>query len=48
VDYTLTELGEAIAARLLDLIDLIQRQMPEVEAARNRYDTTQDTQSPRP
>lgn len=48
VDYTLTELGEAIAARLLDLIDLVQRQMPEVLAARNRYDTTQDAQSHRP
>jgi DNA-binding HxlR family transcriptional regulator len=48
VDYTLTEPGEAIAARLLDLIDLIQRQMPQVVAARNRYDTTQDGQSHRP
>ena len=48
VDYTLTELGEVIAARLLDLIDLVQRQMPEVLTARNRYDTTQDAQSHRP
>jgi DNA-binding HxlR family transcriptional regulator len=48
VDYTLTEPGEAIAVRLLDLIDLVQRQMPEVLAARNRYDTTQDAQSHRP
>jgi DNA-binding HxlR family transcriptional regulator len=48
VDYTLTELGEATAARLLDLIDLVQRQMPEVLAARNRYDTTQDAQNHRP
>ena len=48
VDYTLTELGEVIAARLLDLIDLVQRQMPEVLTARNSYDTTQDAQSHRP
>ncbi|MER7694348.1 helix-turn-helix domain-containing protein [Streptomyces sp. NPDC097610] len=48
VDYTLTELGEATAARLLDLIDLVQRQMPEVLAAQNRYDTTQDAQNHRP
>ncbi|MBX7551124.1 winged helix-turn-helix transcriptional regulator [Streptomyces sp. NPDC048665] len=48
VDYTLTELGEATAARLLDLIDLVHRQMPEVLAARNRYDTTQDAQNHRP
>jgi DNA-binding HxlR family transcriptional regulator len=45
VDYTLTELGEAVAARLLDLIDLVQRQMPQVEAARNRYDTGRTVES---
>jgi DNA-binding HxlR family transcriptional regulator len=48
VDYTLTEAGEAIAACLLDLIDLIQRQMPQVVAARNHYDAAQDAQSHRP
>jgi DNA-binding HxlR family transcriptional regulator len=45
VDYTLTEPGEAITARLLDLIDLVQSQMPQVLTARNRYDATQDAQS---
>jgi DNA-binding HxlR family transcriptional regulator len=40
VEYTLTPLGEQLAARLLDMIDLLERAMPTVTAARTHYDTT--------
>ncbi|TQK51585.1 HxlR family transcriptional regulator [Streptomyces sp. SLBN-118] len=38
VDYELTPLGRAVAERLLGLIHLIEGRMPEVLAARARYD----------
>jgi DNA-binding HxlR family transcriptional regulator len=38
VDYALTPLGTAVAERLLGLIDLVEGRMPEVLAARERYD----------
>lgn len=38
VDYRLTPLGEAVAARLMELITLVEGRMPEVLAARERYD----------
>ncbi|MET7618692.1 helix-turn-helix domain-containing protein [Streptomyces sp. NPDC005408] len=38
VDYELTPLGRAVAERLLGLIGLVEGRMPEVLAARERYD----------
>ncbi|WP_405602542.1 helix-turn-helix transcriptional regulator [Streptomyces sp. NBC_01410] len=38
VDYELTALGHAVAERLLGLIHLVEGRMPEVLAARERYD----------
>ncbi|MFC7728794.1 winged helix-turn-helix transcriptional regulator [Actinomadura keratinilytica] len=38
VEYSLTPLGERVAARLLDLIRLVEEEMPAVLAARARYD----------
>ncbi|MDN3294255.1 helix-turn-helix domain-containing protein [Streptomyces ficellus] len=38
VDYELTPLGRAVAERLLGLIELVEARMPEVIAARERYD----------
>ncbi|MEC3980914.1 winged helix-turn-helix transcriptional regulator [Amycolatopsis sp. H20-H5] len=38
VDYSLTPLGRKTADKLHDLIELVESQMPEVEAARLRYD----------
>ncbi|WP_418959357.1 winged helix-turn-helix transcriptional regulator [Streptomyces tritici] len=38
VDYRLTPLGESVAARLVELIALVEGRMPEVLAARERYD----------
>ncbi|MCX5393435.1 helix-turn-helix domain-containing protein [Streptomyces sp. NBC_00094] len=39
VDYRLTPLGREIAERLIGLIMLVEGRMPEVEAAREAYDT---------
>ncbi|QXE34460.1 helix-turn-helix transcriptional regulator [Streptomyces sp. GMY02] len=39
VDYELTPLGREIAGSLLGLIRLVEGRMPEVLAARERYDT---------
>ncbi|MFD5752871.1 winged helix-turn-helix transcriptional regulator [Streptomyces sp. NPDC127033] len=39
VDYELTPLGRDVAERLFDLIHLVEGRMPEVLAARERYDT---------
>ncbi|MFF3245220.1 winged helix-turn-helix transcriptional regulator [Streptomyces sp. NPDC002870] len=39
VDYELTPLGRAVAERLLGLIHLVEGRMPEVLAARERYDS---------
>ncbi|WP_171170186.1 helix-turn-helix domain-containing protein [Streptomyces sp. I05A-00742] len=38
VDYTLTPLGEEVARRLMDVIELVQTRTPDIEAARHRYD----------
>ncbi|MER7110829.1 winged helix-turn-helix transcriptional regulator [Streptomyces sp. NPDC000229] len=38
VDYELTPLGRDVAERLLGLIELVEGRMPEVLAARERYD----------
>ncbi|MEU1310433.1 helix-turn-helix domain-containing protein [Streptomyces cinnamoneus] len=38
VDYRLTPLGRETAGRLLGLIELLEERMPEVLAARERYD----------
>lgn len=38
VDYELTALGRSVAERLLGLIHLVEGRMPEVLAARERYD----------
>ncbi|MEV3993361.1 helix-turn-helix domain-containing protein [Streptomyces sp. NPDC049837] len=38
VDYELTPLGRDVAERLLGLIELVEGRMPEVLAARDRYD----------
>ncbi|MFG3509935.1 winged helix-turn-helix transcriptional regulator [Streptomyces sp. NPDC047821] len=38
VDYGLTPLGREVAERLLGLIELVEGRMPEVLAARERYD----------
>lgn len=38
VEYRLSPLGRQAAARLRDLIALVEEQMPEVLAARGRYD----------
>ncbi|MFD7893876.1 winged helix-turn-helix transcriptional regulator [Streptomyces sp. NPDC059743] len=42
VDYALTPLGREIAGRLLGLIRLVEERMPEVLAARERYDTPRE------
>ncbi|MFI6703933.1 winged helix-turn-helix transcriptional regulator [Streptomyces sp. NPDC101062] len=38
VDYELTPLGHEVAGRLLGLVHLLEGRMPEVLAARERYD----------
>jgi DNA-binding HxlR family transcriptional regulator len=38
VDYSLTPMGRQTADKLMDLIELVEGQMPEVEAAQIRYD----------
>ncbi|MFJ7153767.1 winged helix-turn-helix transcriptional regulator [Streptomyces sp. NPDC101118] len=38
VDYELTPLGRGVAERLMALIDLVEADMPQVIAARERYD----------
>ncbi|MFF0473036.1 winged helix-turn-helix transcriptional regulator [Streptomyces sp. NPDC004284] len=38
VDYRLTPLGREVAERLIGLIELVEGRMPQVEAARERYD----------
>lgn len=38
VEYSLTPLGERVARRLRDLIDLVEAEMPAVRAAQERYD----------
>jgi DNA-binding HxlR family transcriptional regulator len=43
VEYRLTPLGAATADRLLALISLVEGRMPEVLAARERYDEVRGT-----
>jgi DNA-binding HxlR family transcriptional regulator len=43
VEYSLTPLGQTIAKRLTGLIELVEDQMHEVMAARERYDATGTT-----
>lgn len=38
VDYRLTDLGKEVTARMMGLIELLEERMPEVLAARERYD----------
>jgi DNA-binding HxlR family transcriptional regulator len=38
VEYSLTPLGERVGAKLRELIDLVEEEMPAVRAARERYD----------
>jgi DNA-binding HxlR family transcriptional regulator len=38
VEYSLTPLGQQIATRLTSLIEFVEDHMPEVTAARDRYD----------
>jgi DNA-binding HxlR family transcriptional regulator len=40
VEYSLTPLGRAVAGKLIELIELVEREMPAVLAARVRFDTT--------
>ncbi len=40
VEYTLTPLGERVAARLWELIELLEAELPAVVQARARYDGT--------
>ncbi|GAA4718035.1 winged helix-turn-helix transcriptional regulator [Phytohabitans rumicis] len=40
VEYSLTPIGEKISFKLLELIELVEGEMPEVHAARARYDDT--------
>ncbi|TQK42356.1 HxlR family transcriptional regulator [Streptomyces sp. SLBN-118] len=47
VDYELTPLGHEVAERLLDLIHLLEGRMPQVLAARERYDQTHKTHGSR-
>ncbi|MDT0453568.1 winged helix-turn-helix transcriptional regulator [Streptomyces hesseae] len=40
VDYRLTPLGRDVTGRLMGLIELLEERMPDVLAARERYDAT--------
>ncbi|MDI9885267.1 helix-turn-helix domain-containing protein [Streptomyces sp. HNM0645] len=44
VDYELTPLGREVAGQLLGLIRLVEGRMPEVLAARGRYDATRGSE----
>ena len=43
VEYSLTPLGQDVATRLMGLIGLVEDHMPEVMAARERYDAADPT-----
>ena len=47
VEYSLTPLGARVAARLAALIDLVEGEMPQVIAARARYDQIRNGQPTR-
>lgn len=38
VEYSLTPLGHKVAEKLVDLIELVESEMPQVYEARSRYD----------
>jgi len=38
VDYSLTPMGRQTAGKLVDLIEFVESQMPEVTAAQARHD----------
>lgn len=38
VEYSLTPLGEEVGSKLSDLIQLVESQMPQVQAAQSAYD----------
>ena len=38
VEYSLTDAGRRIAAKLIELIDLVEAEMPGISAAQARYD----------
>jgi len=40
VEYSLTPLGRAVAGKLVDLIELVEREMPTVLVARDSFDRT--------
>jgi DNA-binding HxlR family transcriptional regulator len=46
VDYTLTPLGREVAERLMGLIELVEDRMPQVVAARERYDAERGASGP--
>jgi len=48
VEYSLTPLGERVARRLRDLIDLVEAEMPAVRAAQERYDHEKQQVTVRP
>jgi DNA-binding HxlR family transcriptional regulator len=43
VEYTLTPLGERVAAKFRELIELVESEMPTVIAAQAEYDSTRAT-----
>jgi DNA-binding HxlR family transcriptional regulator len=45
VQYSLTPLGARAAERLAALIDLVEAEMPQILAARARYDQSRDRQA---
>jgi DNA-binding HxlR family transcriptional regulator len=46
VEYSLTPLGARLAAKLVDLIELLEEQMPVVESARQAYDDQRSGSAP--
>jgi DNA-binding HxlR family transcriptional regulator len=42
VEYSLTGSGRRIAAKLTELIELVEAEMPEITAAQERYDARED------
>jgi DNA-binding HxlR family transcriptional regulator len=44
VEYSLTSIGRQVAGKLLGLVELVESQIPEVMAARARYDAARSAQ----
>jgi DNA-binding HxlR family transcriptional regulator len=42
VEYSLTDSGARIAASLVDLIELVEAEMPQITIAQERYDARED------